>query len=107
MTTFDDRQDKFEKKFAHDATLRFKAEARRNKLLGQWAAGLLGLSGDKVEAYVKSIVAADLKEKGDEDVFRKLRADFDAAGVGQTDHQIRRHMEDFLGQAIEEIQAKG
>ena len=107
MSSFDDRQDKFEKKFAHDATLRFKAEARRNKLLGQWAAGLLGLSGEKVEAYAKSVMAADLKEKGDEDVFRKLRADFDAAGVAQTDHQIRRHMEESLAKAIEEIQAKG
>jgi hypothetical protein len=107
MSNFDERQDKFEKKFAHDATLKFKAEARRNKLLGQWAAGLLGLSADKVEAYVKSVVAADLKEKGDEDVFRKLRADFDAAGIAQTDHQIRRHMEDFLEKAIDEIQAKG
>lgn len=107
MSSFDDRQDKFEKKFAHDATLRFKAEARRNKLLGQWAAGLLGHSGEKIDVYVKSLVAADLKEKGDEDVFRKLRADFDAAGVAQTDHQIRRHMDDFLSKAIEEIQAKG
>lgn len=107
MSSFDDRQDQFEKKFAHDAGLRFKAEARRNKLLGQWAAGLLGLSGEKAEAYAKSIVAADLQEKGDEDVFRKLRADFDAAGVAQSDHQIRRHMEDFLAKAIEEIQAKG
>jgi hypothetical protein len=107
MTTFDDREDKFEKKFAHDAGLRFKAEARRNKLLGQWAAEHLGHKGEKADAYVKSLVAADLKEKGDDDVFRKLRADFDAAGVKQTDHQIRRHMDEFLAKAVEEIQAKG
>ena len=107
MSSFDERQDKFEKKFAHDAGLRFKAEARRNKLLGQWAAGLLGLSGDKAEAYAKSVVAADLQEKGDEDVFRKLRADFTAAGVEQSDHQIRRHMDELLAKAVEEIQAKG
>lgn len=107
MTTFDDRQDKFEKKFAHDATLRFKAEARRNKLLGQWAAGLLGLEGPKADEYAQSVLRADLQEKGDEDVFRKLRADFDKAQVGQTDHQIRRHMDEFLAKAIEDIQAKG
>jgi hypothetical protein len=107
MTTFDERGDKFEKKFAHDATLRFKAEARRNKLLGQWASSLLGLSGVAADEYVQSVIRADLAEKGDEDVFRKLRADFDKAGVAQTDHQIRRHMEEFFAAAVAELQAKG
>lgn len=106
MGAFDERQDKFEKKFAHDAELKFKAEARRNKLLGQWAAGLLGLTGREVEDYVQEVIRADLAERGDEDVFRKLRADFDQAGVAQSDHQIRRHMDEFLATAVEEIQSK-
>ena len=107
MSGFDDRGDQFEKKFAHDASLRFKAEARRNKILGQWAAGLLGLTGDKVDAYVKSLVAADLKEKGDEDVFRKIRGDFDAAKVDQSDHQIRRHMQEAMARAMDQLKNEG
>lgn len=104
MSSFDDRKDSFEAKFAHDETLRFKAEARRNKLLGLWAAELMGLSGDKAEDYAKTVIVADLEEAGDEDVFRKLRKDLDTAGVGQSDHQIRRHMDEFLRQAVDEIQ---
>ncbi len=107
MTTFDDREDKFEKKFAHDAALRFKAEARRNKLLGQWAAGLLGKTGDDVDAYAREVIKADLEEAGDEDVFRKIRADFDAAGVDQSDHQIRRHMDECMEEAVKQIQNEG
>ena len=76
MTTFDKRKDAFENKFAHDEALRFKAEARRNKLLGQWAADLLGKTGADAEEYVKSIIVADFEEAGDDDVFRKVRADF-------------------------------
>lgn len=104
MTTFDDREDKFEKKFAHDAELRFKAEARRNKLLGLWAAGLLGKTGEEAAAYAKEVIKADFEEAGDEDVFRKIRADFDAGGVDQSDHQIRRQMQDFLTEAVRQIQ---
>lgn len=104
MTTFDDRKDKFENKFAHDAELRFKAEARRNKLLGLWAAGLLGKTGDDAEAYAKEVIKADFEEAGDEDVFRKLRKDFDAAGVDQSDHQIRRHMEEMMTEAVKQLQ---
>ncbi|MEM9706343.1 MAG: DUF1476 domain-containing protein [Pseudomonadota bacterium] len=104
MSSFDDRKDSFEAKFAHDETLRFKAEARRNKLLGLWAAELMGLSGDKAEDYAKTVIVADLEEAGDEDVFRKLRKDLDTAGVEQSDHQIRRHMDEFLRQAVDEIQ---
>ncbi|MEL7488624.1 MAG: DUF1476 domain-containing protein [Pseudomonadota bacterium] len=107
MSGFDDRKDRYEGKFAHDAALKFKAEARRNKLLGAWAAGLMGLEGDKAEAYAKSVIMADLEEAGDEDVFRKLRKDFDDAGVDQSDHQIRRHMQEMLSKAIEEIQNEG
>ena len=107
MTGFDDRKDRFENKFAHDAALRFKAEARRNKLLGQWAAGLMGLDGEKAEAYAKSVIMADLEEAGDEDVFRKLRKDFDSAGVDQSDHQIRRHMQEMLALAVRQIEEEG
>ncbi len=107
MSTFDDREDKFEKKFAHDATLKFKAEARRNKLVGLWAAQLLGKEGDAADAYVKEVIKADLEEAGDDDVFRKIRADFDAAGVDQSDHQIRRHMDEALAEAVKQIQSEG
>ena len=103
MTTFDKRKDAFENKFAHDAQLRFKADARRNKLLGLWAAELLGKTGDAADAYAKGIVAADFEEAGDEDVFRKIRADFDTAGVAQSDHQIRRTMEELMAKAREQV----
>jgi hypothetical protein len=105
MTTFDKRQDGFEKKFAHDEELRFKATARRNKLLGMWAAEKLGKSGADAEVYAKSVVMADFEEVGDDDVFRKVRADFDAQGVDQSDHQIRRTMDELLHTAIEAIKA--
>jgi len=107
MTTFDDRKDSFEKKYAHDEALRFKAEARRNKMLGHWAAGLMGLSGEKAEEYAKAVIKADFEEAGDEDVFRKVKADLDAAGIEQSDHQVRRHMDEFLAKAIREIQDEG
>src|SRR5690606_17861150 len=103
MTTFDKRKDAFESKFAHDAELRFKAEARRNKLLGLWAAGLLGKTADDADAYAREVVAADFEEAGDEDVFRKIRQDFDAAGVEQSDHQIRRTMDELLETAVNQI----
>lgn len=99
----DDRKEAFEKKFAHDEELKFKATARRNKLLGLWAAEKLGKSGDEAEAYAKEVVMSDFEEAGDEDVFRKIRADFDAASVDQSDHQIRRTMEDLMAQAIDAI----
>ena len=105
MTTFDKREEGFEKKFAHDEELRFKASARRNKLLGLWAAEKLGLSGPAAEAYAKEVVMADFEEAGDNDVFRKLRQDFDAKGVAQSDHQIRRTMDELMEQAIAQIKA--
>lgn len=103
MASMDDRKDAFEKKFAHDEELKFKATVRRNKLLGLWAAEKLGKSGDEAEAYAKTVVAADFEEAGDEDVFRKVRADFDAAGVDQSDHQIRRTMDELLDEAIAQV----
>lgn len=107
MTTFDKREEGFEKKFAHDEELLFKATARRNKLLGLWAAEKLGLSGDQATEYAKSVVIADFEEVGDEDVFRKVRGDFDAAKVAQSDHQIRRAMDELMAQAIEQVQKSG
>ena len=105
MTTFDNREEGFERKFAHDEELQFKANARRNKLLGLWAAEKLGLSGADAEAYAKSIVMADFQEAGDDDVFRKVRADFDAKSVAQSDHQIRRTMDELMVAAVQQIQA--
>lgn len=106
MSGIDDRGDAFEKKYAHDAELQFKAEARRNKLLGHWAAEKLGKTGDQVDDYAKEVVRADFDEPGDEDVFRKIRGDFDNAGVDQSDHQIRRTMEELMATAIEQIKTE-
>ena len=107
MTTFDKREEGFEKKFAHDEELRFKATARRNKLLGLWAAEKLGLTGAAADGYAKEVVEADLEEGGDEDVFRKVRKDFDAKNVAQSDHQIRRTMVELMEQAIAQIKTGG
>ena len=105
MTTFDKREDAFEKQFAHDEELRFKATARRNKLLGLWAAEKLGLTGADADAYAKSVVLSDFEEVGDHDVLRKIRTDFDAKGVEQSDHQIGRVMTELMEKAIADIQA--
>ena len=105
MTQFDDREKAFEAKFAHDSDLRFKAGVRRNKLLGLWAAGLMGLSGADADAYAKTIVEADFEEAGDEDVFRKVRADLDAKSIAITDNQIRNEMHTLLDKAMHEIAA--
>jgi hypothetical protein len=105
MTTFDDRKDSFEKKFAHDQELRFKATARRNKLFGLWAAGQLGKSGADAEAYAKSVVMADFQEAGDDDVLRKVRSDLEAGGKAASDGELRRQMTDLMARAIQEIQA--
>ncbi|MEL6752068.1 MAG: DUF1476 domain-containing protein [Pseudomonadota bacterium] len=101
MADMSDRQEGFEKKFAHDAELKFKAEARRNKLLGHWAAELMG-KPDK-EAYGKEVVMADFEEAGDEDVFRKVRGDFDANGVTMSDEDLRAKMIELMGVAVDEV----
>jgi hypothetical protein len=103
MTSMKDREEGFEKKFAHDEELKFKVTARRNKLLGAWAAEKLGKSGADAEAYAKEVVVADFEEAGDEDVFRKLRGDFDKAGVAVSDHQIRHAMAELLETAAKQI----
>ena len=105
MTTFDNRKDAAEKKYAHDAELEFKATARRNKLLGLWVAEKIGKTGADAEAYARSVVMADFEEAGDEDVFRKIRKDFDSAQVSESDHVIRRTMDELMAKAIEQIKA--
>ena len=109
MTTFDEREKSFEKKFAMDQDLRFKAESRRNKALAQWAGEKLGLGGAEVEEYIKAVRKADLAEKGDEDVFRKIRKDFDDKGVKVSDAELRKTMGELLAQAVASIEneAKG
>ena len=102
-TTFDKREEGFEKKFAHDEELRFKAVARRNKLLGLWAAEKLGKSGPDAEAYAKAVVLADFEEAGDNDVVRKVVKDL--AGNGVTEQDIRAKMAELLAQAVKQIQA--
>ena len=103
MSSMKDREEGFERKFALDEEQRFRAMARRNKLLGLWAAEKLGKTGDAADAYAKEVVISDLEEAGDEDVFRKIRRDFDVAGVEQTDHQIRRTMEELMATADDQI----
>jgi hypothetical protein len=105
MTTFDKREEGFEKQFAHDEELRFKAMARRNKMLGLWAAGVLGKSGADAEAYAKEVVLADFEEAGDNDVLRKVARDLLPKGV--TEQQIRAQMTELLAQAVEQLKKSG
>jgi hypothetical protein len=104
-TSFDKREEGFEKQFAHDEELRFKATARRNKLLGLWTAEKLGLSGADADAYAKSVVMADFEEAGDQDVFRKVRKDLDDKKASVSDQEIRTAMVDLMAKAIEQIKA--
>jgi hypothetical protein len=105
-STLDDRGKGYESKFAQDQQLKFKATARRNKLLGLWAAKKMGMDADEAQIYAMAIVKADLEEPGHEDVFRKIREDFDAKGVKKSDHQIRRAMDELLNEAITQIEAE-
>lgn len=106
MSAFDDRKKAAENRLAHDDEMKFKVAARRNKLFGQWAAGLMGLSGDAAEKYTKEVVAADLEQAGDEDVYRKVAGDLAKKGVDMSEHRIRRQMEELLAQAAKEVGAK-
>jgi hypothetical protein len=101
---FEKRQKGFESKWAHDEELRFKVFARRNKLLGIWAAGELGIAGDAADAYAKTVVAADFEKAGDDDVFDKVRADFTAKGVAISDHRLRTKMEELIEVAKSQIE---
>ena len=104
-TTFDKREEGFVKQFAHDEELRFKAIARSNKLLGLWAAGVLGKAGADAESYAKEVVLADFEEAGHEDVVRKLVKDL--ADKGVTEEQVRTQMAELLAQAVEQIKKSG
>jgi len=103
MATFDDRKRGEEAKFAMDQAADFKVMARRNKLLGLWAADLMDLSGSDAEAYAKEVVLSDLEEAGDDDVFRKIRGDFDIKGVDRSDARIREHMSELIAVAREQL----
>lgn len=99
MTTFDNRENAFENKFAHDADLQFKITARRNKLVGQWAAEKMGLTPEETTAYATSVVQADFEEAGDEDVIRKLLGDLTSAGVDVDDAMIRAALDEKMAEA--------
>jgi hypothetical protein len=108
MTTFNEREQGFEKKFALDAELKFKAESRRNKAVAEWAGAKLGLSSEALEAYIKEVRKADLAEQGDEDVVRKLKSDFAAKGIAVDDAEIRTFMANALAKAVVDLEsAKG
>ena len=105
MSTFDKREDGFEKKFALDEEQKFKAEARRNKLLGLWVADKLGISGDAAAAYAKEVVAADFEEAGDGDVVHKVTSDLSAKGIAITERELRVKMDELMAQAIVQVKA--
>ena len=107
MAQFDDRERAQEAKFAHDGELRFKAEARRNKLLGLWAAEHMGLSDEHAREYAGQVVTADFQEAGDEDVFRKVSADLKAKGASVSDDMIRAKMAELTATAREQVLAEG
>jgi hypothetical protein len=107
MTTFDKREEGFENQFVHDEDLKFKALARRNRLLGLWAAEKLGKAGADADVYAKEVVMAEFEAGGDEDVVRKVRKDFDAKGVAQSDDQVRQMMTELLAQAVAQVKASG
>jgi hypothetical protein len=105
MTTFDERQKSFEKKFAHDQDLKFKAESRRNKMIAEWAAAKIGKTGAEIDDYVKAVRKADLAEKGDDDVVRKISKDLADKGVQVAEADIRNQMAEFLAKAVGDIEA--
>jgi hypothetical protein len=106
MTTFDDREKAYERKFVHDEELRFRATARRNKLFGRWAAEKMGLSGGEADDYAKAVVKADLEEAGDEDVLRKVGGDLTAKGAAVADTELRARLVDMMAEAIRQIEAE-
>ena len=105
MTTFDKREEGFEKKYALDEEQKFKAEARRNRLLGLWAAEKLGISGDEAAAYAKEVVAADFEEAGHAGVVRKIMTDLGAKGIAVTETEIRAKMEELMAKAAAQVKA--
>jgi hypothetical protein len=106
VSEFDKRKTAEEARYALDQELRFKANARRNKLLGLWAAEKLGKTGEAAASYAIEVVKADFEAPGDEDVFRRVRGDFDKAGVTMTDHQIQRQMQELMETAIQQVRSE-
>jgi hypothetical protein len=104
MTTFDKREKAYEDMFARDSELKFKAESRRNKALAEWAGGLLGLTGAALDDYIRDVRKADLAEKGDDDVFRKVKSDLVAKGVAVSDEDIRNVMHTALAKAVNDLE---
>ncbi len=107
MTEFDQREKAFEAKFKLDQELRFKATARRNRLLGVWAAEKMGLNGSEADAYAKEVVKADFEEPGDDDVLQKVLADLQGKGVEMSDRLLRKHMDELMVVAVEQVQSDG
>ncbi len=107
MTEFDQREKAFEAKFKLDQELRFKATARRNRLLGVWAAEKMGLNGSEADAYAKEVVKADFEEPGDDDVLQKVLADLQGKGVEMSDRLLRKHMDELMVVAVEQVQTDG
>jgi hypothetical protein len=103
MTTFDNRENAFENLYAHDAEMQFKSQARRNKLLGLWAAEKMNLTGDAADAYAKAVVIADLEEAGDEDVYRKVSADLAGNGADVSEAELRSQMQELLATARAQV----
>jgi len=106
MSSFDDRETSFENKFKHDKELEFKATARRNKLLGLWAAELLGIHGAEAEAYAKTVIKADLEKPGEQDVVDKVMADFKGRGVEMSEHRLKKRMSELLSTAVAQVQSE-
>lgn len=105
MSSFNEREQGFENKFKRDEELKFKATARRNKLLGLWAADLMGITGDDAEAYAKEVVQSDFERPGDDDVLEKVHGDLQAKGLDTSEHIVRKHMDQLLGEAVRQIEA--
>jgi hypothetical protein len=106
MSSFDERESSFENKFKHDKELEFKATARRNKLLGLWAANLLGIHGAEAETYAKSVVKADMEKPGDSDVVEKILGDFKERGVDMSEHRLRKQMTELMTAAVAQIRSE-
>lgn len=106
MSTFDDREKQFEAKFQHDQELQFKVSARRNRLLGEWAGGLMGLGGDELKTYAKEVVQSDFDKPGDDDVLQKVLGDLQAKKISATQHQVRKQMDDLMIEAKRQVMAE-
>jgi hypothetical protein len=106
MSSFDDREKQFEAKFQHDQELQFKVTARRNRLLGEWAGELMGLSGEALKAYAGDVVQSDFDKPGDEDVLEKVLADLNGKNIQASNHQVRKQMDDLLAEAKKQVMAE-